>query len=73
MVKEFPISPLEKIAKEAGKTVGADRVSAEASRELRNVMLEIADKISADAVAVSQHAGRVTVKREDIILATRRK
>lgn len=72
MVKEFPILPLEKIAKEAGKTVGADRVSESASREFRNVMLEIADKIAVDAVTVCHHAGRVTVKREDIMLAARR-
>jgi histone H3/H4 len=72
LVKEFPILPLEKIAKEAGKTVGADRVSAQASWELRNIMLEIADKIAGDAVAAARHASRVTVKREDIILAARR-
>lgn len=72
MVKEFPVSPLEKVAREAGKTVGADRVSESASREFKNVMLEISDKIAADAVAVAHHAGRVTVKREDIMLAARR-
>jgi histone H3/H4 len=72
LVKEFPISPLEKVAREAGKTVGADRVSGSASREFKNVMLEIADKIAVDAVAVAHHAGRVTVKREDIMLAARK-
>lgn len=72
MVKEFPLLALEKIARKAGKEVGADRVSLPATKELRNVLLEIAYKIASDAVNASHHAKRVTVKREDIILATRK-
>jgi len=72
LVKDFPISPLEQIAREAGKEVGADRVAASAAEELKNVLLEISDKIALDAVAACRHANRVTIKREDIILATRR-
>ena len=71
MVKEYPLLPLEKLLKELGREVGADRVSLSAAKELRNVLLEIADKIALEAVAVSHHAKRVTVKREDIVLATR--
>jgi histone H3/H4 len=72
MVKEFPLLPLEKIAHEAGKEVGADRVALSATVELRNTLLEIADKIAQEAVAASMHANRVTVKREDIALVARR-
>ena len=72
MVKEFPLNSLEKLAREAGKAVGADRVSASATKELRNVLLETADKIAAEAVAACHHAKRVTVKREDIVLAVRK-
>ncbi|MDI6798831.1 MAG: NFYB/HAP3 family transcription factor subunit [Candidatus Aenigmarchaeota archaeon] len=72
MVKEFPLLPLEKIAKKAGKEVGADRVALSATKELRNALLEIADKIAIDAVVAAHHAKRVTVKREDIVLATRK-
>jgi histone H3/H4 len=71
MVKEFPLLPLELLAKKAGKEVGADRVSASAVEELRNILLEISDKISVEAVAASHHAKRVTIKREDIVMATR--
>lgn len=72
MVKEFPSSPLEKIAREAGKPMGVDRVSASATRELRNTLLEVSDKIAADSLAAAHHARRVTIKREDIVLAARK-
>ncbi|MEM5794029.1 MAG: NFYB/HAP3 family transcription factor subunit [Candidatus Aenigmatarchaeota archaeon] len=72
MVKDFPLLAIEKIAKKAGKEVGADRVSLEAVKELKNYLLEVADKIAIDAVTVAHHAKRVTVKREDILLVTRK-
>lgn len=71
MVKDFPLLPLEKILKKCGKEIGADRVSSSAIKELKNVLIEIADKIALEAVAASHHAKRVTVKKEDIIMATR--
>lgn len=67
MVKDFPLTPLERVMRKAG----ADRVSDSAIKEIRQIMLEIAEKISADAIAASKHAKRVTVKREDVIMATR--
>jgi histone H3/H4 len=71
LVKDFPLLPLEKILKEIGKEVGADRVSLSAAKELKNILLEISDKIALNAVSMAHHARRVTIKREDIILATR--
>jgi len=71
MVKDFPLLPLEKILKDAGKEVGADRVALSAAKEMRTTLLEMADKIAVDAVAASHHAKRVTVKREDIAMAVR--
>jgi histone H3/H4 len=67
MVKDFPLSPLEKVARKAG----AERVSASALREMRVVLLEMSDKIATEAVAACRHAKRVTVKREDIKMAAR--
>lgn len=67
MVKAFPLLPLEKIARKAG----AERVSHKALIVMRDILLEISDKIAADAVAITRHAGRVTVKGEDIKLAIR--
>jgi histone H3/H4 len=72
MVKDFPLLAIEKVAKNAGKEVGADRVSLSAVKELKNYLLEVADKIAIDAVNVAHHAKRVTVKKEDIILVTRK-
>jgi histone H3/H4 len=67
MVKDFPLTPFERVMRKAG----AERVSAAAVKEMKNLMLEIADKVSMNAIAAAKHAKRVTVKREDIVLATR--
>ncbi len=67
MVKDFPLLPLEKLAREAG----AERVSLSALKELKLTLLEFSNKISVDAVAASHHAKRVTIKREDITIAVR--
>ncbi len=67
MVKDFPLSPLEKLAREAG----AERVSLSAVKEMKLVLLEISEKIALDAIAASRHAKRVTIKAEDIRLSAR--
>lgn len=67
MVKDFPLMPLERVMRKAG----AERVSESAIREIKEIMLEISEKISTDSIAAAKHAKRVTVKREDVILATR--
>ena len=67
MVKDFPLLPLEKIARKAG----AERVSAEALKELKIVLLDISGDIAKNAVDMAHHAKRVTVKREDISLAAK--
>lgn len=67
MVRTFPLAPLEKIARKAG----AERVSVSAVKAVRDAVLDMADKIAVDAVAASHHAKRVTVKAEDIRIASR--
>jgi histone H3/H4 len=67
LVKDFPLSPLEKIMRKAG----AERVAVSALKEMKIILLEIAEKIAIEAVAASHHAKRVTVKREDIAMAIR--
>ena len=67
MVKDFPLLPLEKLSREAG----AERVSVSALKELKLTLIELANKISIDAVAAAHHAKRVTIKREDISMAVR--
>ena len=68
MVKDFPSSPLERVMRKAG----ADRVSNSAVQEMLNILLEITDRIASEATAAARHAKRVTVKREDIVLVTRK-
>ncbi len=67
MAKDFPMFALERLARKAG----AERVSASALNELKVFVLENAEKIAVDAVAACNHAKRVTVKKEDILLAIR--
>jgi histone H3/H4 len=67
MVKDFPLLPLEKIARKAG----AERVSADALKEMKVVLLDVSGEIAKNAVDMAHHAKRVTVKREDISLAAK--
>ena len=53
------------------KKSGAERVSDEAADELRKVLEEIATRIGSQALDLSVHAGRKTVKSEDIRLAAK--
>lgn len=68
MVKDFPLLALEKIMKKAG----AERVSLSATKEMQLVAADIAEKIAKSAVEMAHHAKRVTVKKDDIILASKR-
>ena len=53
------------------KKSGAQRVSDESASELRRVIEEIAEAIAKNAVDHANHAGRKTVKAEDVKLASK--
>lgn len=53
------------------KKSGAERVSDESADELRRIIEEVAINIAKSAVEMSTHAGRKTVKAEDIKLAAK--
>ncbi|MDP8941997.1 MAG: NFYB/HAP3 family transcription factor subunit [Thermoproteota archaeon] len=53
------------------KKSGAERVSDEAADELRKILEDIADRIARQAVDLSVHAGRKTIKSEDVRLASK--
>ena len=51
------------------KNAGAERVSDSAAQAMADVVKEISFEIAKDAVKFAHHAGRKTIKREDIDLA----
>ena len=62
---DLPIAPFIRIAKKNG----ADRVSEEAAQRLAILAEEYAGKVVAEAAALAAHAGRKTIKVEDLDLA----
>jgi len=65
---ELAIAPMHRICKKAG----ADRVSETAAKELAKVLDEIGVKIAREAMDYAMHAGRKTIKSEDIEIAARK-
>jgi DNA-binding protein len=53
------------------KKSGAERVSDDAADELRKILEEVAAKVSSQALDLSNHAGRKTIKSEDVRLAAK--
>ncbi|ATU07544.1 histone family protein [Methanohalophilus portucalensis] len=61
----IPVAPVGRVIREAG----AERISENASAELARILEEYGIKISNEAIALARHAGRKTVKEEDIKMA----
>jgi len=64
---ELGLSAMYRILKKSG----AQRVSDESAIELRRVVEEIAEAIAKNAVEDANHAGRKTVKSDDVKLASK--
>jgi len=64
---ELGLSAMYRILKKSG----AERVSDESANELRRIVEDIAIEIAKNAVDMSKHAKRKTVKAEDVKLASK--
>ena len=62
---ELTIAPITRMIRNAG----AERVSEDASRALVVVLEEYGEKVAAKSVSLAKHAGRKTVKAEDVLEA----
>ena len=65
--KLLPLAAMEKLLKQGG----AERVSEKAKAALKNVIEEIAHDIAVKSIRLANHAGRKTIKAEDIKLAVK--
>ena len=64
---ELGLSAMYRILKKSG----AERVSDESADELRRIVEDIATEIAKNAVDMSKHAKRKTVKADDLKLASK--
>ncbi|KYK38836.1 MAG: histone family protein [Theionarchaea archaeon] len=64
----LPLASVDKLIRKAG----AHRVSEGAARELSVHLEEMAIDVAREAITLANHAGRKTVKAEDIELAKKR-
>ncbi len=64
MKKSISLSAIEKIAKKSG----VERISHEGLIKMRDLVEDYTVKISKDAVKMAKHAGRKTVRGEDVII-----
>ncbi|RAP51754.1 MAG: histone [Methanosphaera sp. rholeuAM270] len=66
-MSELPIAPIKRILKNAG----AARISDDAAVALAEVLEEFGEDLAMQATKLAKHAGRKTIKAEDVALAAK--
>ncbi len=61
----LPLAAIERVARKAG----IERISKEALEELKKLVEEIAEELAIEAAELAKHAGRKTIRPDDIKLA----
>jgi len=61
----IPLAAVERIARKAG----VQRISKEALEEMRKLAEELAEELARESALLAKHAGRRTIKPEDVKLA----
>lgn len=64
---EIPLAPFERIFKKTG----AERTSEDALKAVREAVEDYAEALAEASIALAKHAGRKTVKGEDVKLAAK--
>ena len=67
VLRGIPLAAMDRILRKSG----APRVSESGKKALRDALEDVAAEISKQAMEFAEHAGRKTVKAEDIRLATK--
>ena len=67
VLRGIPLAAMDRILRKAG----APRVSDSGKKALRDALEDVAVEISKQALEFAEHAGRKTIKAEDIRLATK--
>jgi histone H3/H4 len=65
MVKEISTAAIERLL----KTSGAKRVSEDSKKALQKILKKRIFELSQKASTFSKHAGRKTLKKEDLVIA----
>ncbi len=65
MVEGIPLAAMDRILRKAGAT----RVSTGGKKALKKALEDVAEEYAAKAWAFAKHAGRSTIKAEDVQLA----
>ena len=64
---ELGLSAMNRILKKAG----AERVTQESANELRRIIEDIAYEIAKNSIEMAKHAGRRTIRAEDVKLGSK--